>query len=307
MLGTDHYMSPEQIGGRSDDVREASDIFSLGVVLYELVAGRRPFDAETSDLVRRSICEDDTPSIRRWRREVPRDLETIIFKCLEKNPRSDTRAQEALAEDLDRFLSGRPVQARRASFTSHAWKWVRRRPLAAALVMTSLLSAAAIAGMADLWIADRLAASRQIAAAEAAAAVAEGIERQYQYAAGIRQGAEACCAAAAGAKWPNCWNSAERCIGADTAPGIEWNYLDAQIHSDDIELQAHPGGATAVRFSPRGDLLVTGGRDGQLAWWSTRRTGQSKRKRCTPMPRRLRPWLFPSTAHYWPRQTREVA
>ena len=85
-FGTEFYMSPEQAAGRMEDVKEPSDVFSLGVILYELITGRRPFEGETADQTRQMIVNDEPRGIRRIRRDVPSDLETIVLKCLEKSP-----------------------------------------------------------------------------------------------------------------------------------------------------------------------------------------------------------------------------
>jgi serine/threonine protein kinase len=112
ILGTPTYMAPEQAWGRPQDVGPATDIYALGVILYEMLAGRPPFrgktDLETLDLVR--SAEPTPPS--RLRPQVPRDLETICLKCLRKAPQQRYATAEELADDLRRFRDGEPVRAR---------------------------------------------------------------------------------------------------------------------------------------------------------------------------------------------------
>jgi tetratricopeptide (TPR) repeat protein len=150
ILGSPSYMSPEQADGRARDVGPAADIYALGANLYELVTGRPPFVGPTIlatlDLVKNA--EPVPPS--RLQPGVSSDLETICLKCLRKEPGRRYESADALAEDLGRYLDGRPILARPTPRWERAWKWVRRRPSAAALIAVSALSIfAAVAG--GLW------------------------------------------------------------------------------------------------------------------------------------------------------------
>ncbi len=130
VVGTDHYMSPEQAAGTVRDVGPPSDIFSLGVTLYEMVAGRRPFEGETSEQIRSRVQHSEPTPIRSWCKGVPKDLETIVLKCLEKSPGDRYPTSQALADDLERFLDNEPIQARRPSVVRRTIKYVQRNPLA---------------------------------------------------------------------------------------------------------------------------------------------------------------------------------
>jgi serine/threonine-protein kinase len=139
MVGTPSYMAPEQAAGRADLVGPATDIYGLGSILYELLAGRPPFKAETpmETLVQVQFAEPVSPS--RLQPKLPRDLVTICLSCLQKDPRQRYASARALAEDLDRFLDGRPIQARRTGVLERLGRWCCRKPAVAALLAALVL------------------------------------------------------------------------------------------------------------------------------------------------------------------------
>jgi hypothetical protein len=138
IMGSPSYMSPEQAQARSDTVGPATDIYSLGAILYELLTGRPPFRAETAlDTVLQVLLEDPVPP-RRLQPKVPRDVETICLTCLRKERQRRYPSAEALAEDLRRFLAGEPIRARPTGMVERGLKWARRRPALAALLAVSV-------------------------------------------------------------------------------------------------------------------------------------------------------------------------
>jgi serine/threonine protein kinase len=138
MMGTPRYMSPEQCRGDNARVSTASDIFSLGVILYEMLAGRPPFEGDSTLDVIRKVSEEPPPALKLPGRD--RDLATICYKCLEKEPDQRYSSALALAEDLERFERGEPIEARPVGAIESSWKWAKRKPALASLAAVAFLA-----------------------------------------------------------------------------------------------------------------------------------------------------------------------
>ena len=149
ILGTPAYMSPEQAIGDVSSVGPSSDIFSLGVVLYEMITRERPFRGIVGVLLQQVIMEDP-PRPRSVNTHIPRDLETICLKCLEKQPARRYASMSELASDLERFLQGLPIVARPITVTERTWRLSKRYPLVASLLtlVTILLLGLGVGGIA---------------------------------------------------------------------------------------------------------------------------------------------------------------
>ncbi len=138
ILGTPAYMAPEQAQGRISETDHRADIYSLGVILFELLTGERPFRGDARQLLQ-SVVRDEPPRLRSLRRTIPRDLETICLKCLEKSRERRYLSMSHLADDLRRWLRDEPVAARPAGGVERFRRWCRSSPLLAGLLLTTLL------------------------------------------------------------------------------------------------------------------------------------------------------------------------
>jgi hypothetical protein len=144
-LGTPHYVSPEQATGTSAELTTASDVYSLGAILYELLCGRPPFIADTPLETLRLVTDAAPTPPRSFEASVPRDLEVICLKCLAKEPEARYRSSAALAEDLEHWLEGRSITARPSTRPERLWRWAKRNPAFAALSALSLVLLVAFA------------------------------------------------------------------------------------------------------------------------------------------------------------------
>jgi predicted Ser/Thr protein kinase len=144
VVGTPRYMAPEQAAGRKD-LTVAADIYSLGVILYERLTGRIPFLGENVLTVLRQVRESEPPRPSSIRPGLDRDLETVVLKCMDKEPARRYSSAEALADDLSHWLAGRPITARPVGQAERFWRWCKRNPalagLAAALAVALVLAA----------------------------------------------------------------------------------------------------------------------------------------------------------------------
>jgi len=259
ILGTPSYMAPEQALGRTREVRPAADIYALGAILYELITGRPPFKAasllETLEQVR--LREPASPT--RLRPKLPRDLETICNRCLQKEPSSRYASAQALADDLRRFLRGEPIEARPIGLLERAGKWVRRRPAVAALLASVILvTLVGFAGILWQWSrADQRREDLDVALGDVK--TAREAERTQ------REKADASLyfhrVALAHREWlaghsTRAIQILEECRD-DEHRGWEWRYLERLFHPELLSFRGHSQAVRNVAFSPDGRLLAS--------------------------------------------------
>ncbi|MBX3412368.1 MAG: protein kinase [Pirellulales bacterium] len=259
MLGTLMYMPPEQAAGNLAEIGPRSDVYGLGVLLYEILTDRAPFHGTTQVETLRRVMHEAPAPLRALRRDVPRDLETICLKCLEKEPARRYASARALTADLRRFLAGEPIQARPATPAERAAKWCRRNPQWASLFAVVLLGVTALLGF--------------LTYSNARISLALTIERATRhelnaqlYAADVRRAGEAFAA-----------HNPQQAIdllakyeqpeeGYDLRE-FAWHYSRSRVHVREAFLPKHPADVYRLLFSPSGKWIFTACADGKVRIW----------------------------------------
>lgn len=259
-VGSPAYMSPESFKG---DASTARDVYALGVILYQLLTGRLPFSGSDPAALVRQCTEDDPAPPRQLRRGLPRDLEVITLKCLEKMPSQRYDSAAALADDLENWLSFRPIAARPSPPHLRMARWIRRRPAHAATLAAACLAASGYASHRHRTNAIRAAAAADTARAKASALA--NLQRASLESA-LRE-TEA-----------GFLDQARRILSdvrtldpsaADASP--EWKWLWSRCTPEGLNLtQAHQGEITAAAFSPDSRTLATAGQDALIHLWNCR-------------------------------------
>src|SRR5262245_1572013 len=267
ILGTPAYMAPEQAAGDSAGVGSWTDVYALGAILYELLTGRPPFQAETSLATLRQVVAQEPAPPSRLQPRVPADLETICLKCLHKEPARRYGTALELAEDLHHVLRGEPIRARPAGLGERAVKWARRRPAWAALLVTALLATVGAAAAA-VWFTVYLqqALERRTAELRDEQRAHERAVQEHEYLQDVRLGYQ---------YWEHGETQQARelllrhrpAAGGEDRRGLGWHYLWRQCDRLRADLPAHDGGAACVAFAPGGATLATGGADAAVKLW----------------------------------------
>lgn len=263
LIGTLRYMSPEQVSGKPTS---SSDVYSLGLTLYELLTLRPAFDEISRSALLSAITEREPLAPRRLNSNIPRDLETIILKSIEREAPRRYGSAQALTNDLERFLAGEPIQARRIGVSERIRKWARRRPLVAGLTTAlALLFCIAFGLVSWQWRAAVLARSEaEIRTREAEtqrklaeASLQQAIEANYR--GGISRVAEI--ARTAPLVATQLLESMVPKPGENDSRSWEWGYLNQLGSQSELVLQCGAPDAEWIRalaFSPDETLLAVG-------------------------------------------------
>lgn len=281
VLGTPHYMAPEQAAGQRSLVNTSADIYALGAVLYAMLTGQPPFQAASAHEVIRQVIEEEPPSLRKLNTDVPLELETICLKCLQKEPVLRYQTVQELIEELDRYLRGEPIEARPLGLLARSWRWCIRRPWIAGL-------SAAVA--ASLLIGSSVSVYFAIAANVRAheAAVNAGLFRQARDVAEQRaRDAEAATLTARRHAYANQMTLAQMALeigdieqaralldglqprsGEQDLRGFEWGCLARMLESEQTAFQGHRDRVICVATAPDRPWMATGGTDQEIRIWN---------------------------------------
>jgi eukaryotic-like serine/threonine-protein kinase len=261
IVGSPSYMPPEQARGQKG-ITTAADVYALGAILFECLTGKPPFLGQSPMDTLLRVMEQDPPRPRTLNPGVDRDLETICLKCLEKDPKRRYPSAEALADDLDRWLTDRPIRARRVGPVERLIRWARRHKSVAALVLMVCIVLVAGASVATLQatrarraqleaaMARRLAEEEALRARrqEAETKGARDLARQHMYAATVglaqREFQEG---------FPTRAEELLDRFHSSPDRGWEWHYLKGRLHGEVLRLT----GEGCVAWSPDGKLLAT--------------------------------------------------
>ena len=272
IVGTPSYMAPEQASGNKS-LSTAIDVYSLGAILYELLTGRSPFRADTPFATLLQVVQKEPERPGSINARIDRDLETICLKCLAKEPERRYRSAEALAEDLERWLGGEPIRARRAGILERIFKWARRKKLAAAFI--ALSATAVVATIAGLTVGILAVAREKSRKEQALDNYMAALRNEESALAEMRRNAYyQTIALAAPEIRANDVGRADRLL--DSCPPDlrqwEWGALKRLAHAEQRTLN-FPADPSATAFSRDGRLLATAGgalgEPGTIAFWDT--------------------------------------
>ena len=282
VLGTPAYMAPEQAEGDVRRLGAPTDVWALGVVLYELLTGRPPFRGDSTAETLKLVRHDEPINPRAVRPKLPRDLETICLRCLEKAPTARYATAALLADDLERWRRGEPILARPVSTPARALKWIRRHPSTALwLGLVAAVTAAGLAG--STWYALR--AESRLRDADSARRSAQDARDATRAALYYQQVGRAFL------EWQSCNQGGAEALLSSAATydrGWEWKYVNDLCHDDLLTLEGHTIHVTALAYSPDGRTLASatgrweGPAVGEVRLWDAR-TGRPRHTIATGM------------------------
>ncbi|MBI4587010.1 MAG: protein kinase [Planctomycetes bacterium] len=270
ILGTPAYMAPELAAGkkRRHPITALVDIYSLGAILYDLLTGQPPFKSDSSIDMLRQVVEEEPMPPSKVQPKAPRDLETICLKCLEKEPKRRYASALALAEELRRYLDGKPIEARPATFWERGFKWARRRPAIAALLVMSAVAVLSLLGVGiSYYRSSRF--SQEVERRNALDLLTrQVVSRHKQYAAQVNAAYEAFEKGLFEAALM-ALEEARSISGEKDLLSFEWYCLWHQLHQDHAILYGHLVEVLGTAFSADRKTLASTGVDGTVWLWDT--------------------------------------
>lgn len=253
VLGTPHYLAPEVVSGGARAATTASDIWSLGVILHELLAQQRPFEGKGVAAVLRAIAESVPPPPSKAQPGVPRDLEIIVAKAMAPLPERRYASARGLAEDLHRWVDGKPIRARPTRAPERLWLWSRRNPAIAGLSAALLLALLGSAG----WLAAAYQEVRE----------SGRVLRENLYAADVNLAQRASGEGDPGraAALLEAWRPR---AGEPDLREFAWHYLSGQMESDVHRVwEGHDALISGFAIAPDGARVYSCSQDGVVRAW----------------------------------------
>ena len=273
MLGTLRYMSPEQALGKRALVNHRTDIYSLGITLYELLALRPAMEGEDRAKILSDFAENEPTRLSKWVPSIPIDLATIIGKAIEKKPSDRYVTAQELADDLGRYLRHEPIFAKRSTPIERTIKWGRRHPTVTSLISFSLLALASVVGLSLRHASElgHLNVELKQSLSDSEQARHEVVEHQsllkhHLYTADMQIAHQA---------WEDvdlrrCENLLLKHLPKDgeTPPGIEWRFLWRLSHPPVKTIDKFDFALNALAFTPQGDVYVVAGEESVLRFYN---------------------------------------